>query len=86
MVMNELSVWGPCPNCSVSSVSGRVMQEAEIDVRLVPEELAEVVRRHREGTREDREQALAEALQGLEVRHHRRPHSLVALRPPILAA
>ena len=59
----------------------RVVEEAQIDVRLVREELREVFGGHSEGPCQDRQHALAEPLQGLEVRDHRRPHALVPVRP-----
>src|SRR5439155_12191653 len=53
IVMNELSVCGPWPNCSSSSTSwGGVVQGPEIDVRLAGEERREEILRHLERARQ----------------------------------
>ena len=64
----------------------RVVQEAQIDVRLVGEERPEVSRRHVERPREQGQYPLAQAFHGLEVADHRRPHRVVASGPLVSAS
>ncbi len=59
----------------------RIMQETQIDVRLIGEERSEEVRRHPQGRGKARQHPVAHGGQGVEISHHVLAQSGQALRP-----
>ena len=70
----------------VVDLLGRVVQEAQVDVRLVLEVPSEVAGWHVERPREQGQGPLAHRLHGLEVGDHGRAHRVVALGPLVAPA